>query len=73
MTTAIYRNISVCRWAGNTTPCDQSIVMITVINRKNECCTDYDIDEDDDGNVYLDRTVEHGLPILPAFGILWEF
>jgi outer membrane receptor protein involved in Fe transport len=42
-------------------------------NRKNECCVDYDIDEDDDGNVFLDRSVEHWLPIIPAIGILWEF
>lgn len=42
-------------------------------NRKNDCCVDYDIDEDDDGNVFLDRTVEHWLPIVPAVGIFWEF
>jgi outer membrane receptor protein involved in Fe transport len=42
-------------------------------NRKNECCVDYDLDEDEDGNVFLDRTVEHWLPIIPAVGILWEF
>ena len=42
-------------------------------NRKNECCVDYDIDEDDEGNVYLDRSVEHWLPLIPAVGILWEF
>jgi len=42
-------------------------------NRKNQCCVDYDIDEDDDGNVFLDRTVEHWLPIIPAIGIFWEF
>jgi len=42
-------------------------------NRKNECCIDYDIDEDDEGNVFLDRSVEHWLPIIPAIGLLWEF
>jgi hypothetical protein len=42
-------------------------------NRRNECCIDYDLDEDDDGNVFLDRTVEHWLPIIPAIGVLWEF
>ena len=42
-------------------------------NRKNECCVDYDLDEDENGNVFLDRTVEHWLPIIPAAGILWEF
>jgi outer membrane receptor protein involved in Fe transport len=42
-------------------------------NRKNECCIDYDIDEDDEGNVFLDKSVEHWLPIIPAIGIFWEF
>ena len=42
-------------------------------NRQNECCWDYDIDEDDDGNVFLDSSVEYWLPIIPAIGIFWEF
>jgi outer membrane receptor protein involved in Fe transport len=42
-------------------------------NRRNECCLDYDIDEDDEGNVFLDRTVDNWLPIIPAIGVLWEF
>ena len=42
-------------------------------NRKNPCCIDYDVDEDEDGNIYLDREVEHWLPIIPAIGIFWEF
>lgn len=42
-------------------------------NRRNECCIDFDIDEDEDGAVFLDRTVEHWLPVIPAVGILWEF
>ena len=42
-------------------------------NRKNECCVDYDIDEDEDENVFLDATTEHWLPILVAIGVLWEF
>lgn len=42
-------------------------------NRKNECCIDYDIDEDEEDNVFLDVTVEHWLPIIPAVGVFWEF
>lgn len=42
-------------------------------NRKNECCVDYDIDEDEEGSVFLDRSVEHWLPVIPAVGIFWEF
>ena len=42
-------------------------------NRRNECCVDYDIDEDAEGDVFLDRAVEDWLPVLPAIGIFWEF
>ena len=42
-------------------------------NRRNECCIDYDLDEDDDGNVFLDGAVDFWLPIIPAIGVLWEF
>jgi len=30
-------------------------------------------DEDEDGNVFLDATVDQWLPAFPAIGILWEF
>ena len=42
-------------------------------NRRNDCCIDYDIDEDAAGNAFLDRTVDQWLPLIPAFGIFWEF
>jgi len=42
-------------------------------NHQNDCCIDYDTDEDADGNVFLDRTVDPWLPLIPAVGIFWEF
>jgi len=42
-------------------------------NRRNECCIDYDLDEDDDGNIFLDGAVDYWLPVIPAIGVLWEF
>jgi len=42
-------------------------------NRKNPCCVDYDTDETGDGEVYLDRTVDDWLPLIPAVGLLWIF
>jgi hypothetical protein len=42
-------------------------------NRKNECCVDFDLDEDEKGEVFLDRSVDHWLPLIPALGVLWEF
>ncbi len=49
------------------------IEVTNATNRRNDCCVDYDIDEDDDGNVYLDRAVEQWLPLIPAIGMFWEF
>ncbi len=45
-----------------------------ITNRRNECCIDFDLDEDEDtGEVEFDRGVEYWMPLLPAIGILWEF
>jgi hypothetical protein len=42
-------------------------------DRNNQCCIDYDIEEDEDDNVFLDVSVEHWLPRVVAIGLLWEF
>ena len=42
-------------------------------DRNNQCCIDYDIEEDEDENVFLDISVEHWLPRVIAIGLLWEF
>ena len=42
-------------------------------NRVNQCCVDYDTEEDEEGNVFLDAAYDEWLPIIPAVGILWEF
>lgn len=42
-------------------------------NRRNVCCTDVDLDEDDAGNEVLDLSDDFWPPLLPAIGILWEF
>ncbi len=44
-----------------------------VVNRRNTCCIDYDVEEDDDGNTVLESSSDYWLPLLPAIGILWEF
>ena len=44
-----------------------------VLNRDNVCCRDYDLEEDDDGNEFLEYSHDYWLPLLPAIGILWEF
>lgn len=43
-------------------------------NRSNECCLDWDLLEDDDtGEIGLERGLDYWLPMLPAIGVLWEF
>ena len=43
-------------------------------NRSNECCLDYDFEEDEDtGEDVFERGVDYWMPLLPAIGILWEF
>ena len=42
-------------------------------NRDNPCCLDYDIDENPDGEIFLDTTIDHWLPLIPAVGLLWTF
>ena len=43
-------------------------------NRRNECCLDFDVEEDEaTGEVFLERGVDYWMPLLPAIGILWEF
>jgi len=44
-----------------------------VTDRNNICCLDYDLDEDEQGNPFLDRTEDTWLPVIPAAGLLWEF
>jgi outer membrane receptor protein involved in Fe transport len=43
-------------------------------NRSNECCLDWDFEEDEDtGEDVFERGVDYWMPLLPAVGVLWEF
>lgn len=43
-------------------------------NRRNGCCLDFDLEEDEDtGEIELERGVDNWLPLLPAVGFLWTF
>lgn len=41
-------------------------------NRDNECCVDYDLDDEVEPPV-VDRSPDFWVPIIPAIGVLWEF
>ena len=45
-----------------------------MFNRDNECCRDFDFDEDEDtGEDVFDSDIDYWMPFLPAIGVLWEF
>jgi hypothetical protein len=44
-----------------------------VLNRDNVCCIDWDVDEDADGDPFLEHSRDYWMPLLPAIGVLWEF
>lgn len=43
------------------------------LNRRNRCCIDWDVNETDSGDFFLESSPDYWLPLLPAVGILWEF
>ena len=44
------------------------IEVSNVLNRRNVCCIDWDIEDDE-----LESSEDYWMPLLPAIGILWEF
>ena len=43
-------------------------------NRSNECCLDWDLEEDEvTGEDVFERGRDYWMPLLPAIGVLWEF
>ncbi|MDH3441993.1 MAG: TonB-dependent receptor, partial [Gammaproteobacteria bacterium] len=44
-----------------------------LLNRRNVCCIDWDVTDDDFGNLELEHSNDYWLPLLPAIGVLWEF
>ena len=49
------------------------IEVSNTLNRRNVCCIDWDVDEDDDGELSLEHSRDYWMPLLPAIGVLWEF
>lgn len=49
------------------------IEISNLFDRRNECCIDWDIEQTTVGSEYLDSSQEYWMPLLPAFGVLWEF
>ncbi len=49
------------------------VELSNAFDRRNVCCVDWDVGEDDDGNPMLESSLDYWMPLLPAIGILWEF
>ena len=49
------------------------IEVTNVLDRKNPCCVDFDLEVDDDGTPLLLRQEDNWLPLIPAIGFLLEF
>ena len=61
------------KWALSDSKLSAFFEVSNATNRANPCCTDYELESDNDGNLALIRTNEHWFGILPSIGILWEF
>ena len=44
-----------------------------LLDRNNVCCFDYDLETDENGEEFLEYSLDYWLPLLPAVGFLWEF
>lgn len=44
-----------------------------LLDKKNICCFDYDLETDENGDEVLEYSTDTWLPLLPAVGFLWEF
>ena len=49
------------------------VELTNTLNRKNPCCSDFDLEEDSAGVSFLEKNEDDWLPLLPALGFLYEF
>ena len=47
--------------------------LTNALNRRNPCCSDFDLEEDSAGISFLEKNEDDWLPLLPALGFLYEF
>jgi outer membrane receptor protein involved in Fe transport len=62
------------RWKLNRGSLLAFLEVTNLSNRRNQCCYDYDLEEDEDtGEEFLESSFDYWLPLMPAVGVLWEF
>jgi hypothetical protein len=47
--------------------------LTNALNRDNPCCLDYTVERNSSGRTILVAEIDNWLPLVPSFGILWEF
>ena len=47
--------------------------LTNLTNHDNVCCVDYSLDEDANGDEFLQRERDHWLPVVPSIGVIYEF
>ena len=43
-----------------------------VLNRRNECCTEYEMDDESEEPQFVIESIR-SLPLLPSLGVIWKF
>ena len=41
--------------------------------RNNDCCVEYQLEDEEGGDVFLDVEPRGTLPLIPSVGVLWKF
>jgi outer membrane receptor protein involved in Fe transport len=49
------------------------VELTNALNRRNPCCIDFEIRTDADGKLVLQQEYRHWLPLVPSFGVLWQY
>ncbi len=44
-----------------------------MLNRGNKCCVEYEVEEFENGEPYLDLENKKGVPVVPSLGVTWQF
>ncbi|HEU4694257.1 MAG TPA: hypothetical protein VFS23_38080, partial [Vicinamibacterales bacterium] len=44
-----------------------------LMKRNNQCCAEYQLEDEEDEEIFLDVETRGSLPMIPSIGVLWRF
>ncbi len=47
--------------------------MNNLTKRNNDCCVEYQLEDEEEDEVFLDVEARGSLPLIPSIGVLWRF